>query len=297
VPYPHGDWTWDQFLATCRRLTRRRANGQGVETYGVTGLDPQELIWQNGGHVFSMAGSHCVVDSSEAIEAAQWYVNLFTREHVAPSPAEENGMATAGGWGQGTLTLFAGGRIAMFRGGRWGLIRYREISDLHVGICPLPHRKQKAVQLAWRATAINPHSPHREEAFLFQRYLASQPYCEQINRSADANAPVEKYCHTPLFLHDPLHPEEDYNQLWIDEMACARSFEQSSFVSPFVSDRILENHFEAMRNGIETPAAAMRAAAAEINAQIARTLRKDPSLRKPYTAALARDGMAEVGGG
>lgn len=290
IPYPHGDWTWNQFLAICRKLTRRRADGRGTETYGVFGLDARELIWQNGGHVFSPEGTRCVVDSPEAVEAAQWYVDLFAKERVAPSPAEENAMATAGGWGQGTLTLFTSGRIAMFRGGRWGLIRYREIPDLRVGICPLPFRKRKAVQLAWRATAVNPRGPHREEAFLFLRYLASKAYCEQINRSADANAPVEEYCHTGLFLHDPLHPEEDYNRLWIDEMACARSFEQSPFVSPFVSDRILDNHIEQMRNGLETPAQAMHAAAVEVNAQVKRTLSKEPPLRARYEATVGRGG-------
>jgi ABC-type glycerol-3-phosphate transport system substrate-binding protein len=289
VPYPQGDWTWDQFLATCRRLTRRRADGRGNETYGAFGLDLHELIWQNGGHVFSPEGIRCVVDSPEAIAAAQWYVDLFAKEHVAPSPAEEAAMATAGGWGQGDLTLFTTGRIAMFRGGRWGLIRYRQIPELRIGICPLPYHRQKAVQLAWRATAVNPRAPHPDLAFLFLRYLASREYCEQINRSADANAPVEKYCRTPLFLHDPLHPEEDYNRLWIDEMAVARSFEQSPFVNPFVSDRILQTHIDAMRNGLETPAGAMRATAAEINAQIARTLRKEPALQARYAAAQARE--------
>jgi multiple sugar transport system substrate-binding protein len=295
VPYPKGDWTWDEFLTTCRRLTKRRANGRGIETYGAYGLELRELIWQNGGRVFSPQGTRCVVSSPEAVEAARWYVDLFAKEHVAPSPAEEAAMATAGGWGQGDLTLFTTGRIALFRGGRWGLIRFRTIPGLRLGICPLPHRKRKAVQLAWRATAVNPRAPHPEEAFLFLRYLASRDYCEQINRSADANAPVQKYCQTPLFLHDPQHADEDYNQLWIDEMAVAHSFEQSPFVNPFVSDRILQTHTDTMRNGLETPEQSLRAAAAEINAQIARSLRKDERLRARYATAQARERAVGAG--
>jgi len=287
VPYPRGDWTWDEFLQTARRLTRRRADGRGYDSYGILGMDLLECVWQNGGRMFSPDGRRCVIDTPEAIEAARWFYALQNVEHVAPSPAEENAMAASGGWGQGSITLFSTGRIAMYRYGRWGLIRWRDVPGLRLGICPLPYRKVRACQLAWRATAINPKSPHRDEAFLFLRYLASRPYCEQINRSADANAAVERYCHTPLFLHDPQHPGEDFNPLWIDEMAHARMAESSLYVNPFVSDRILQSHTDLLRNGGESPEQAMRARAAEINAEIARTLRKDPELRRRYQGSVA----------
>ena len=295
VPYPKGDWTWDEFLSTCRRLTKRRANGRGVETYGAYGLELRELIWQNGGHVFSPEGTRCVVNSPAAVEAARWYVDLFAREHVAPSPAEEAAMATAGGWGQGDRRSLQPAASQCSGAGGGASFASARSPDCDSASARCPTGSGKPCQLAWRATAVNPRGPHREEAFLFLRYLASRDYCEQINRSADANAPVEQYCRTPLFLHDPQHPDEDYNRLWITEMAVARSFEQSPFVNPFVSDRILQTHTDTMRNGLETPEQALRAAAAEINAQIARALRKDERLRARYAEAQAREREVGVG--
>jgi len=119
-----------------------------------------------------------------------------------------------------------------------------------------------------RISCLNKKSPYLKQAFNFMKFLAGEAYCNEINDSADNCAPVKKYCYTDRFLHNPEHPEEDYNHVFRDEMACARSVEISRFVNPFVADRIFRRYVDLMRNRELTPAEAMTGAAEEINETI-----------------------------
>jgi len=107
VPYPKGDWTWEEFVEVAKKVTMKGTDGRRNETYGVMGYDLMEAIWQNGGSLFSKDGTRCTLDTPEAIEAAQWLMDLQFVHKCAPSPSEEESMAAAGGWGQGIITLFS----------------------------------------------------------------------------------------------------------------------------------------------------------------------------------------------
>ncbi|MDH7571403.1 MAG: extracellular solute-binding protein, partial [Armatimonadota bacterium] len=105
VPEPQGDWTWDEFLAVCKRLMRYSPDGKRVVQFAVLNLDWREMIYQNGGCFFTPDGRRCVVDSPEAIEAVQFYYDLMAddRHHVMPSPADLAAMSNEGGWGTGGI--------------------------------------------------------------------------------------------------------------------------------------------------------------------------------------------------
>ena len=282
VPYPTGDWTWDEFTEVAKKLTLKSPDGRRNETFGIMGYDLMEAIWQNGGSFFSADGTRCTLDEPAAIEAAQWLMDLQFKYQCAPSPSEEDAMAAAGGWGQGIITLFSAQRLGMIRYGRWGLIVWRKDPSLRVGIAPLPRGKQKATTFVTRISVLNKRSPYCRQAFNFMRFLASEDYCNQINDSADNCAPVKKLCYAERFLHNPQYPHEDFNQVFRDEMKYARSDELSEFVNPYVADRIFRRYLDLMRNQQLTAAEAMTKAAAEINRAMQERIGKFPELKAEY---------------
>lgn len=296
VPYPDGDWDWDEFVDVAKRLTIKEPGSRRNQTYGVMGYDLMEAIWQNGGSFFSEDGTRCTLDSPEAIGAAQWLMDLEFKHKCAPSPSEEQAMAAAGGWGQGIITLFSAHRLGMIRYGRWGLIVWRKDPKLRIGACALPRGKQKATTFVTRISVLNKKSPYVKEAFNYLKFLASEDYCNQINDSADNMAPVTKYCYTDRFLHNPEHPEEDYNDVFRSEMACARSVELSKFVNPYVANRIYQRYLDLMRNRELEPAEAMTAAAKEINAAIKEHISKFPELQVEYGRLTSGRKQPEAGG-
>ncbi len=288
VPYPKDDWTWDDFVATARRLTTRNPDGRRNETFGCMGYDLMEAIWQNGGSFYSADGTHCTLGEPAAIEAAQWLMDLQFVHHCAPSPSEEEAMAAAGGWGQGIITLFSAQRLGMIRYGRWGLIVWRKDPKLRIGVAPLPRGKQRATTFVTRISVLNKKSPYVREAFNFIKFLASEEYGNQINDSADNLAPVRRLCETDRFLHNPRYPQEDYNEVFRSEMKYARSVELSKFINPYVAHRIFQRHLDLMRNRQETPEVAMKTAAAEIDREMLVFVSKRPALQREYERLTGR---------
>ncbi|MDH7569974.1 MAG: hypothetical protein QHJ73_10350, partial [Armatimonadota bacterium] len=179
--------------------------------------------------------------------------------------------------------IFGAKRVAMFRLGRWGMVKLREFPDLDLGVCPLPYRKQRWSIGFARVSGINRKSPVREECLNFLKFLASREYNEQINRSADSIAAVKRYCYTDLFLRDPRYPKEwSHNKLWRDLMEYTHPPEVSPYISAFRVDRILNDEVDLMVNGVQSPAQAMRKAAAQVNKELQQNLQRYPELRARY---------------
>ncbi len=291
VPYPDGDWDWEEFAEVAEKLTRKREDGRGYATFGAMGLDLLESIYQNRGRIYTPDGTRCVLDSPEAIEAAEWLADLRFRRHVMPTAAEELAMSAQGGWGRGLINLFEAGKVAMIRYGRWGLVRWRVAqppedslapSLKDIGVVAMPRGKEKVTLFVMRATGINRKSPYRDQARTFHEFLASQPYCEQINRSADAIAAVMEYCYTDTFLKNPEYPEEDYNQIFLDENLNARNIEVSPFLDPSEFDRIFRRYADQITVGSKPPAEAMRDLARSVNDAIRDNIERRPELKKRY---------------
>jgi ABC-type glycerol-3-phosphate transport system substrate-binding protein len=133
-------------------------------------------------------------------------------------------------------------------------------------------------------------SPRREQAMEFVLFMASRDYNELINHQADALGPVRRFAYTDTYLHDPDFPEEDYNEVWRTALEYAEPESTSPFVNGYTVARIQSRQLDLVKNNAKTPAEAMRAVAREVNAEIARTISKDPDLRAKYEAALRGGG-------
>lgn len=289
VPYPKGEWTWKEFLPVAQRLTTRDEKGR-VKQYGLLlewGFWPQ-FVWQWGGRVFSKDGTRCVVDGPEAVAGVQFLHDLIYKYKVMPSPSDEATMATQGGWGSGAISMFGSGKAAMAYGGRWWLCTLRGYRGLRLGAVECPHGKVRIYFGGARATLINKNSPRREEALAFLEYLAGKPYNELINHQADGVAPVNRYCYTSEYLRDPGFPKEDFNAVWRDSVILARSGEISPFINSLTAARILGKQMDLVRNDQKPVAEALKTAAAQINAEIAKNLERDPKARAEYEKLTGR---------
>ncbi|MCS6777809.1 MAG: extracellular solute-binding protein [Chloroherpetonaceae bacterium] len=285
VPYPKGPWKWDAFVKLAQRMTRRDASGRVIRFgFLCDWWNWLHFAYQWGGRIYTPDGTRCIVDSPENIAAVQFLHDLIYRYRVMPGPVEEAAMATQGGWGSGTITRFGAGKAAMALGGRWWLCTLRSYRNLRLGVAESPHARYRIFRAYGKATLINRYSPRRYEALRFLAYQASQAYNDLINRQADGIGPVARYAYTEAFLHNPAHPEEDQNHVWREAVAHSISDQVSPFVSGQVAMRILSRQLDLVKNNQKSPAEALRTAARQINAEIARTLEQDPVLRARYHA-------------
>lgn len=285
IPYPKGSWTWEEFLPLAQRLTVRGANGR-PKYFGfmLDWWNWRHFCLQWGGRVYTEDGTRCILDSPGNIAAIQFLQDLIYKHKVSPSPVDEANMATTGGWGSGTITFFGGGKAAMALGGRWWLCNLRKYEKLRMGAveCPYPKDGRRVFRGYGRATLINKNSPRHKEALEFLKYMAGKEYNELINHQADALAPVIRYCHTDLYLHDPDFPNEDFNEVWRDVMKPGIPDEVSPFINGNVASRIIEKQIDLVKNGQKPAAEALRTAAREVNEAIQKAVERNPELRERY---------------
>jgi len=290
IPCPkNGPWTWDEFIPLAQKLTVRDKNGKAKQ-FGLLmdWWNAPTFIRQFGGSIFSKNSTRCVVDSPESIAGIQLMHDLVYKYGVMPSAAEEAAMATQGGWGSGTITLFSGGKAAMAIGGRWWLCTLRDNKNLRLGAVEAPHGPVRVFYGYGKGTLINKHSPRRKEALDFLIYEAGKEYNDLVNHQADALAPTIRYCDGPDYLHDAAFPNEDFNDVWRDIMKYAVAEEISPFVDGQVASRIINKELDFVKSNYKTPAEAMQAAAHEINEEIVKSLKRDPDLKKQYDETVAR---------
>ena len=295
VPYPEDDWTWDDFIETGRRLTVRNQRGDITQFALIGYWDWKIAMFQFGAQFYTPKGTRCTLDSPEAARAMQFMQDLIYRYELMPTPLQETAMASAGGWGSGTIALFGAERSAMALGGRWWLciLRDESYSNLKLGAVQLPGLRlpdgtiSRRIWGGGRSTLVNATGKNLEGALCFLEYLHSKYWNDLINEQADALAPVIKYSYAEEFLLNPEYPEEDYNAVWRAAMENADPEQVSPYVNGQTVERILWAQADLVKSNHKFGADAMRDATKKINEAIVDTLKRDPVLRDRYMRDLA----------
>ena len=288
--YPSGHIAWPRFIEFAKRMTVRRTGGPGYECFGLAEIDWRMCVWQQGGSIYSEDGTRCVLDSPEAVRGLEFLHDLYFKHKIMPTPSQQRAMSGEGGWVTGAYRQFGQNRYGFFFCGRWILLIYRsQYPKLRWGVCHQPHPpgRRLVIPCGARCAAVNSKSPRRKEALQFLAFLASKEYARTIIDTADALPGTKDYC-PPEALDDPRFPaERGYGRIFIEAMDYAHAPEVSPFINPWVSSRITKRQIDLLSNGEKPPRDAARQMAAEVNAEIQRTIGRDPSLRAEYQRRVA----------
>lgn len=287
ITLPKGAWTWDQLIPIAQKLTKRDPDGK-VERYGLM------FEWWNwrhffagyGAKVFNANGTRCTIDSPSAVAAIQIMYDLVYKYHVSPTPVEETSMAAEGGFGSGYITLLAAKRGAMAIGGRWWLAQLRQTKGLELRVAESPYGTVHATHENGRGLLVNKNSKHLQEALRFQRYLASDTYCDLINDQADALAAFKRADEKPSFFYNPKYPNEVDNAVWLRIIKLGVGDTVSPYVDASTASRLIQVQLDLVQNGQKSPKQAMADAARNVNAAIEKTIEENPTLAEQYQSGL-----------
>lgn len=84
---PPDNWTWDQFIATARRVTQPDKNVWGIE-WTVDHPNWMTPIWANGGSLLDSTFAKTTLAQPAAAEAIDLILDVVHRHRVAPLPAQ-----------------------------------------------------------------------------------------------------------------------------------------------------------------------------------------------------------------
>ncbi len=107
--------TWDELLTVGRQVRDRKK----MSAFGVAGNANHfflPMVWQNGGEIATEKDGTWVsgMDSAKAVEAVEFYANLYSKERFAPEGALS--------WNSRDVrSAFEAGDLAMMIGGGWDL--------------------------------------------------------------------------------------------------------------------------------------------------------------------------------
>ncbi len=167
LPYPSGDWSWEEFTAACHQLTLKDPDGT-TRCYGAAVcLYPYAAIawfYQNDGEVFS-AHSHASTLADEGnVEALRFLKSLVDAGVVVgPNPAHDE-----------SLEQFRTGRVAMTFATPYALPGLREESALRWGVAPPLVGKKQATGCIPTGVAVSARTPHLEAACRFAVFWATR---------------------------------------------------------------------------------------------------------------------------
>jgi len=173
VPYPTGDWTWDQFLATAQKLTIDENKDGTPDIWGV-----QLMANWNGTEYFTAAAGAQLIspdgksfigymDSPATIKAIQFYTDLYNKYKVAPPPADFNLWA-------GGNPEFETGKAAMRVFGRWPQSGLLNNPNVDLGLVEVPAGDKKADIMFWGGFGIFSGTKNAEAAWRFLKFYVGE---------------------------------------------------------------------------------------------------------------------------
>ncbi len=200
LAYPKNDWTQEQFLAACMKLTKKDAKGN-VEQFAYVDDWPNYEGW-----IYTYGGSlvddvkhptHCTIDTTNAIEGVQFRADLINKYKVMVGPSNVTAMG-----GAGNSDLFLNGRVAMYSGGIWKVPEFRNIKSFDWDVVEFPTgpKGKRGFPLSATGYGIVKTCKNPEVAYELVKYLAG-PEGQKLMAATGLTQPAMKtLADSPAFL-------------------------------------------------------------------------------------------------
>lgn len=192
VPLPKADWTWEEFLAAARALTKDNDGDGRIDTYGL-GFEPTLIriapfVWQAGGEI---------VDDVHRPTRFDFVRSWYGTHQVVPPLAENKS--------EDHESRFARGGLGMIPHSRRYTATLRTIPNLDWDVAPLPMHKANATVLHADAYCLAKSSPLKEAAYRFIEFALSTEGATIVAKSGRTVPALKSVAESPVFL-DPATP-------------------------------------------------------------------------------------------
>lgn len=176
LPLPEAGWTWDEFLTAVETLSDGEMYGFGLQGGWGGTFEWYPWVWQSGGAFLADDFTRPAFNDPEALEAAQFFLNLVTNPEFVPEAAK-----TWKGWSE-LGAAFANEVIAMFEVGDWGISIVENMNPaFEWGVAPLPMNREQASLVGGANWIVNPNSDHPDAATAWISYATGPAVFEMMD--------------------------------------------------------------------------------------------------------------------
>lgn len=261
VPYPQPGWTWDDFLAKARALTKDEDKDGRTDTFGyLAGFDSMDVqwiswVWQNGGSVLDADRKKCLLDTPESIGGIQFLVDLVRKEKVSPDTAQTASFGS---------NMFLTGKLAMSSEGSWMLRSFSRIDGFQWDVAPMPKGKLDVANVNGLGNALYAGSKQKEAAWKLLRFLSSQAYQEALATSGTSIPALRSVATSPIYLDG----KPSGKTIFLKQLETGRVLDFSPGFSKW--DDAVRRQLELVWLGKKTVPDALKQATADVDAILAK---------------------------
>jgi multiple sugar transport system substrate-binding protein len=231
VAYPSGAWTWDDYVATAKKLTDP---SKGIYGSFMNADNPWMYMpaRQQNIPLYKEDGT-CNFDAPAFAESAKWYHDISTVNKYQPSVAELN--AENASWNYYAL---AGDHLAMFPQGNWFTRLLNSQTDYpkdwNYGVAPMPgagkNGNNNLVSMAY--VSINKNAAHPDAALRYALWVGQNQWKYEGGIPALASLTEEEQDKVFSSIADASHGQVTVSELYENMMHTGLGVAQSDIVGP-----------------------------------------------------------------
>jgi len=178
---PFDPWSWDDLVGYGRKLTRDTSGDGQVDQFALPSIpcwgsirDLDGYLRSFGARTVSRDGREFVLNSSQGINAIQFFADLRWVHHIAPQPGES--------------ASFQAGTAAMYDDGPWAIIWRRADCDFNWDITYIPGEKRSGTYIG-SGFFISSKTSHPQEAWLLLKHMTSTEFLSKMIAEPGRGAP------------------------------------------------------------------------------------------------------------
>ncbi len=197
VKYPKENWTWNDFLGTCKAVNKVNPD-KTHEIYGCLFGNYDLWMWQNEGDWYddNTNPTKSIFNSKENRETFTFLHDLIYKHEAVPTPSEAQSL---GGW----FDSFKTGKIAMYMTGHWEIPQLRKIKTIRWGVVELPKGKIKANTSGGSCFCIPKKAGNPEAAFKLIKFITGDKGQTILVQGGFSTPALQTKTITDLFLSAP----------------------------------------------------------------------------------------------
>ena len=200
LAYPTDDWTWDDFVAAGKKVTKRDASGK-VSRWGFVDEWPIWDCWvYDAGGSFTDSVKHptkwTFAEDPATARGIQFRADLMNKYKFMLPPASQTAM------GGTAADMFVNGTAAMYLSGLWPTPRFRDIKDFKWDVVMVPKNNTgfRAFSTGGSGYGILKSSPHKKEAWELIKYISGPEGEKRLASTGLAQPALMSAADSPLFL-------------------------------------------------------------------------------------------------
>ncbi len=191
--------------------------------------------------------------------------------------------------------LFAQGNFGMLPGARPGLMSFREVGPWKLSVSEYPNGGFRNTYSNGGIVGVYTESKHKELAYYFLKFLASEEFNHQIIENGDGLPPIPEYTETEAYLYPRDYPNEWnlHGRIREIETEIGIAFSFSPFISRSEDARKEKDAFDKFVANRLSAEEALAVAAKMVNASIERKAYESEEGRLYYEKLLRDQEMIE----